>query len=128
MRLSRKPGLPPRENTPQGQGRPDVSDTSIATRPAAPRTRAGAAWISVAFGLLFLVVILVFMLQNLRDVRVSFLTAHWSIPLAIDLLLAATLGGLIVLLLGAVRILQLRVLARRHARATELATTRRGPE
>jgi uncharacterized integral membrane protein len=95
----------------------------MATRPAVPRTRAGAAWISVAFGLLFLVVILVFMLQNLRDVRVSFFTAHWSIPLAIDLLLAATLGGLIVLLLGAVRILQLRVLARRHARATEQATT-----
>jgi uncharacterized integral membrane protein len=70
----------------------------------------------LAVGGALLLVVLVFILQNLKSVRVSFFWVHWRIPLAIDLLLAAILGGLIVFTAGSVRILQLRRLVRRHAR------------
>jgi uncharacterized integral membrane protein len=86
-----------------------------AKEPVIPSTRTKTAWASVSVGLVLLVVVLVFILQNLKTVRVSFFTAEWKIPLALDLLLAAVLGGLIVLAAGSLRILQLRRLARRRA-------------
>ena len=70
----------------------------------------------MAAGMVSLVIVLVFILQNLRSVRVHFFWATWSIPLAIDLLLASVLGGLVVFTVGSVRIMQLR-------RATRRATT-----
>jgi uncharacterized integral membrane protein len=65
--------------------------------------------------LFLLVVVLVFILQNLRSVRVHFLWVTWTIPLAVDLLLATVLGGLIMFSAGSVRIVQLRRAARRNA-------------
>ena len=80
------------------------------------RSRISAAWVALAAGMVSLVIVLVFILQNLRSVRVHFFWATWSIPLAIDLLLASVLGGLVVFTVGSVRIMQLR-------RATRRATT-----
>ncbi|MGC8626620.1 MAG: lipopolysaccharide assembly protein LapA domain-containing protein [Acidimicrobiales bacterium] len=85
-------------------------------RPAARSlTRASAVWAAMAAGLVLLVVVLVFILENLQEVRVSFFAAHWRIPLGVDLLLAAVLGGLVVFSAGAVRLFQLRLHARRQA-------------
>jgi uncharacterized integral membrane protein len=66
--------------------------------------------------MVLLVVLLVFILQNLQKVKVSFFAVHWRAPLAVDLLFATVLGGLIVFAAGSIRILQLRRLARRHPR------------
>jgi uncharacterized integral membrane protein len=62
------------------------------------------------------VVVLVFILQNLKTVRVSFFTVDWRIPLALDLLFAAVLGGLIMLAVISLRNFQRRRAARRQAR------------
>ncbi len=78
-------------------------------------TRASAVWTALAAGMVLLVVVLVFILENLQDVKVTFFSLHWHLPLAIDLLLAAVLGGAVVFLAGAVRLLQLRIQARRQA-------------
>ncbi|GEM_PF-2747638 len=80
------------------------------------RTRASALWAALAAGMVLLVVVLVFILENLQQVRVSFFTVHWDIPLGIDLLLAAVLGGLVVFSAGAVRLFQLRRQARRQTK------------
>ena len=64
--------------------------------------------------MVFLVAIIVFILQNLKDVKVTFFAVHWRMPLALDLLLAAALGGAVVFLAGAVRMLQLRLHVRRR--------------
>ena len=80
--------------------------------PKVGRTRTSTTWGVLASGLVFLVVILVFILENLRTVRVHFFGATWSIPLGVDLLLAAVLGGLVMCTAGAARILQLRRVAR----------------
>jgi uncharacterized integral membrane protein len=79
-------------------------------------TRTSSAWASLAVGLVLLVVLLVFILQNLKTVRVSFFWVHWRIPLALDLLFATVLGGLIVFTAGSLRMLQLRRTARRQAK------------
>jgi uncharacterized integral membrane protein len=80
----------------------------------APATRTSAAWTALAIGLALLVVMVVFVLENLQDVKVTFFGIHWRIPLALDLLLAAALGGAVVFTAGALRMLQLRLHARRH--------------
>jgi uncharacterized integral membrane protein len=58
--------------------------------------------------MVLLVAVVVFILENLKRVRVTFFGVHWRIPVGIDLLLAAVLGGAIVFSAGAVRLLQLR--------------------
>jgi uncharacterized integral membrane protein len=84
--------------------------------PVAPQQKSSVAWLPLASVMALLVVVLVFILQNLKTVRVSFFTVDWRIPLALDLLLAAVLGGLIVLAVISLRNLQRRRTARRSAR------------
>jgi uncharacterized integral membrane protein len=67
--------------------------------------------------MVLVVVVLVFILQNQKQVKVSLFFLHWSIPLAVDLLFAAVLGGAIVLVATSLRALQRRRLARRQARS-----------
>src|SRR5919201_2302155 len=105
---------------PQPQVPPPAS--SRAEPPAAPqhrikRTRTSGVWVSVAFFAVVLLLLLIFILQNGREVSVSYLGAHGNLPLGVALLLAAVCGILLVVLAGAARISQLRATARRHRRA-----------
>jgi uncharacterized integral membrane protein len=73
-------------------------------------------WKAVAGGILLLILLIVFIVENLRDVTAAYFGAHWRLPLGIDLLLATVLGALVVLLVGAARVLQLRMRGRQpHA-------------
>ncbi len=82
-------------------------------------SRAGRLWVAVIGAIIVLALVLVFILQNLKTTSVQFFSLHWRIPLGIDLLFAAILGGLVVFFIGAVRILQLRRLVRRRHRALQ---------
>lgn len=88
-----------------------TSGTSI------PSTRTSVSWTFVAIGIAALVVVLVFILENLQTTDAAFFGVHWRIPLGLDLLLAALLGALVVFLVGVARVVQLRILA--HRRGTE---------
>ena len=81
---------------------------SEAPRESIPSTRASRAWVRVLPTLIILAIILVFVFQNSRHVRVSIFNASGTVPLSVALLGAAALGALLVLALGSVRILQLR--------------------
>lgn len=81
------------------------------------RTRAGRVWVAIAPALVFLILLIVFIVENGQHVKVSFFGANTHPPLAIALLVAAVAGAIIVLLAGSVRIMQLRMATRRHARA-----------
>lgn len=78
-----------------------------------PSTRASRAWTKVLPAVILLAVILVFVFQNLHRAKVHFLGMSGTFPLAVSLLAATALGGLFVLALGSVRILQLRKVIRR---------------
>jgi uncharacterized integral membrane protein len=97
--------------------RTEVTGASGLPTPLVPVTRTGVAWWALGFSFLLLVVVLIFVLQNLTDATSSFFGLKWTIPLGLDLLLAALAGGVIAFLLGAARMLQIRRVARRYARS-----------
>ena len=74
----------------------------------APRSRAGAVWVGVCVAAVLLVALIVFMLQNTQLVLVSFLGMQGTVPLAVALLIAGVGVGIIALIIGSVRIAQLR--------------------
>jgi uncharacterized integral membrane protein len=82
-------------------------------------TRTSMVWTMVGIGVILLVAILVFILQNGQRVRVRFLMVDGTLQLGVALLFAALLGALLVLVAGAARVLQLRVVARRHRRTDQ---------
>jgi putative membrane protein len=91
-------------------------DAGTEALPGERRTRLSGAWTAVVVGLIALVVILVFILQNQQSVQVSFVTFSGHLPLAVALLFAMILGALIVFAFGAARLLQLRMVAGRARR------------
>jgi uncharacterized integral membrane protein len=90
--------------------------------PGERQTRLSGAWTAIVIGLIALVVILVFILQNQQTVEVAFLFFKGRLPLAVALLFALILGAVIVVAFGAARILQLRMVAGRARRKGSHAT------
>lgn len=86
-----------------------------------PRTRTSSAWTLLAVGALVVLLMLVFILQNSQRAHVNFLWIRGAVPLGAALLLSAVVGALIVLCLGAGRLLQLRLATRRHRRTVDAA-------
>lgn len=72
------------------------------------RTRTGAAWVGITLGAAVLVLLIVFMLQNTGPVEVVFLGARGSAPLGLTLLIAGVGVALVALVVGSLRIGQLR--------------------
>ena len=111
---------PPAGETPSGRQQP----TALAPAAGGPkvqphrirRTRAGAAWVAAAMFAVILLLLLIFILENGHPVAISFFGARGRLPLGVALLLAAVLGVLLIAIPGTVRILQLRITARRHRR------------
>ena len=102
-------------DTPQSEMRPEPGSTL--TKPSASgallehrtrQTRISAAWVGVIVGALVLVLLLVFILQNTRTVKISYFTATGTMPLGVALLLAATAGVLLAGVVASLRIWQLR--------------------
>jgi uncharacterized integral membrane protein len=94
--------------------RPAPARTGAATKKRARPTRISGTWVAVIAGLVVLVVLLVFILQNLDPATVHFFGAEGSLPLAIAMLFSAIGGAVLVALIGGARILQLRKQARRR--------------
>jgi uncharacterized integral membrane protein len=80
--------------------------------PGEQHTRLSGAWTALVIGVLALLLILVFILQNLQSVELSFLVFRGHLPLAVALLFAVILGAIIVLAFGGARITQLRMVAK----------------
>jgi uncharacterized integral membrane protein len=78
------------------------------------RTRMGGIWIAAVSFAVVLLLLLIFILENGKKVDISYFGAHGHLPLGVALLLAAVLGVLLVVIPGTARIIQLRLVARRH--------------
>lgn len=117
---SASPGKPSPKNptVPAPSAGPPVTD------PAAKLTRAGALWTFLIAGFLILILLLVFITQNMESSAFTFLGWHWSLPLGVAMLLAAIGGGLITVTVGTARILQLRRAAKKSHVAALKASTR----
>ncbi|MCY7340955.1 MAG: lipopolysaccharide assembly protein LapA domain-containing protein [Pseudonocardia sp.] len=108
------PDFPTPDRPESGQA-PTVPTPTGRREPVVTRTRTGGLWTGLILSALVLVVLLVFILQNLARVQITFLGLTGSLPLGVALLLAAVAGLLLVAIPGGFRILQLRRAARRVA-------------
>jgi uncharacterized integral membrane protein len=110
------PTDPPTSTTPEDSGTPLLPDSprtnDRSEQPPFTHTRASGYWAAVVVGLLVLLVLIIFILENGQRASVSFFGVHGHLPEGVALLLAAVIGGLFVVLSGAARILQLRSRAR----------------
>ena len=71
-------------------------------------TRISAAWIATGVALVLLVLLLVFILQNLQRVQLHYFGFHPTMPIGVAMLLAAVIGGVVVAIIGALRVIQVR--------------------
>ncbi len=69
-------------------------------------TRASATFVSLVIGAIILILLLVFILQNLTSQTIKLFVWEVNLPLGVSLLIAAIAGALIVALAGGVRIWQ----------------------
>lgn len=65
-------------------------------------------WVAVSAGLVLLVLLIIFILQNQDRVTVHYLGVAGELSLGMALFIAAVAGGILVAIAGAARILQLR--------------------
>ncbi|MBC2643769.1 MULTISPECIES: lipopolysaccharide assembly LapA domain-containing protein [unclassified Rhodococcus (in: high G+C Gram-positive bacteria)] len=99
------------DTVPAGTEHPDV-----ARRKGIKHTRVGATWTGLVIGIIVLVLLLVFILQNLDSVTLELFAWDFTLPLGVTLLFAAIAGAVIMALAGGVRILQIRRAANRQRR------------
>jgi putative membrane protein len=112
---------PPQATSPHEAAPTEPSVNGTSSGHQTERTRISAAWVGVIAGALVLILLLVFILQNTRTVRVSYFTATGSMPLGIALLLAAIAGLLLAGGIAALRIWQLRYRLTRQEESARLA-------
>lgn len=120
---------PAGHDEPSAPNRPDgiPVEPSAPVQPAPPparidRTRAGSIWVSMSVGGVFLVVLLIFVVQNTTSLRLGFLGWHFTLPVGVAILVAAVAGLLVMAVAGGVRIIQLRQAFTRLARARKTDT------
>jgi uncharacterized integral membrane protein len=77
------------------------------------RTRAGYTWVGLVVAAMIGIIVLVFILQNLDQVRVTLFFWSFNLPLGVTVLLSVIAGALVMSLAGGWRILQLRRVAKR---------------
>lgn len=91
----------------------ELAPTGPAHKPGIRPTRISGTWVAVIVAIFVLIFLLVFILQNLAGVTVNFLGGSAALPLGVALLFASIAGALLVALVGAARIMQLRRQAKR---------------
>ena len=128
MSPQQKPSKRPRQAEPEASGRTGVhgdsaGDPSRSVQAHADdpqrRTRLGGAWTALAVAVIVLVILLIFILQNQQLSDVNFFGATGTLPLGVLVLLSATGGALLVIVLGVARMVQLKASARRERRARQ---------
>jgi lipopolysaccharide assembly protein A len=82
--------------------------TNGTASPVVSPTRISATWVGILVGASVLTLLLVFILQNTKSVKVSFLSANGHIPLGVALIFAALGGVLLAAVAASLRILQVR--------------------
>lgn len=104
---------PQNEPTPSPTAKEEPPRGPAPTSSHAPRGRPKSAWTSVTIGVLLGIGLVVFIAQNTQRVQLSFLAFDGSVPLAVALLASAVVGAAIVLIVGTIRVTQLRLAERR---------------
>ena len=102
------------QTPPQDSGQePDRSAGGEAVRDPLRSSRTSRSWVSLAALVVVLILLVVFIAQNTQQVRVSFLGWDGHPPLSVALLVAAVGGATLAIIVGTLRIWQVRRRVRR---------------
>lgn len=83
-------------------------DAASATPRTVEKTRAASTYVFLVFGAIVTLALLIFVVQNLNNrTEVGFLNLSYTLPVGINMLLAALAGAIVTGVAGAVRILRL---------------------
>lgn len=104
------------EDVPPSAAPAETTAEPAPKRKPVPRTRTGAAHASLITSVVLLILLLVFILENMQSVKISFFGASGHVAAGIALLLAAVGGALIVGVVGTARIAQVKRVAKRRRR------------
>jgi uncharacterized integral membrane protein len=96
----------------------DPAQAAVDRHTSLGHTKAAATWTGLVIGVVVLILLLVFILQNLDQVALQLFFWEFSLPLGVSLLMAAIAGALIMALAGGVRILQIRRVAKKARSVT----------
>lgn len=104
----------------------DASDhTTVAPKPTKPQKTkvkgsfAGTTYVSLVVGIILLILLLVFILQNQDPADINLFAWQWEFPIGVGMLFAAILGALITALIGGWRMFELRRQVRRAGQANQ---------
>lgn len=97
----------------RGAGDPQTVPTDTKKKQKPARSRSGGFYGGLIFSALVLLVLLIFILENLDPVRIEFLWLEGTLPVGVALLFAAIAGLLLAAIPAGLRIMQLRRAARR---------------
>lgn len=86
----------------------DAGQRTKAEKPKVRGSVAGGTWAALIIGALLLIGLLVFILQNQQQVQLNLFAWTFQFPIGVGFLFAAITGALIMALVGAVRMLELR--------------------
>ena len=98
---------------PGAEAEPGPSDDDRPARDPLRASRTSRSWVSLVALVVVLILLIVFIAQNTQRVEVSFLGWSGHPPLSVALLVAAVGGATIALIVGTLRILQVRRRVRR---------------
>lgn len=112
------PKAAPTHAEPQTPESPKSGSTPAkAPKSAVKFTRTAALWSALVLGFLILILLLVFVLQNGDDVTLRLFGWQLTIQKGVAILLSAIAGGLLTFAVASIRILQLRLAARKNLKA-----------
>jgi lipopolysaccharide assembly protein A len=116
-------GTPAPQGTPETLPPPSANGSSPQAAASPPqrkrgpvRTRISGMRVTLIVGVVCLLVVMIFIIQNAHAVNISFLGAHLRLSLAVALFFAAIAGALVMAAAGTARITQLRQNMRRDRR------------
>jgi uncharacterized integral membrane protein len=95
---------------------PGPAPTTAVPSTVPKRTRVSGIWVASVAAVVVLLLLLIFILQNGESVKINIFGANPTLPIGVALLLAAVLGALLVALVSAARVVQLRRTTRKMAR------------
>lgn len=122
------PGGPPAQ-VPPNAGEPDVARPATPTAPTGPpagfdskgrvrRTRISGVWIGLVAAGLILILLIIFIAQNLNDAPIHFLWLSGQVSVGLALLVGGVCGLLIAAVPASIRIWQLRKALRKNVRSS----------
>lgn len=84
-----------------------------------PATKLGRIWTATIFGLVVLILLIVFIAQNQDQVTLNYFAYQGQVNLGLALFFAAVGGALVVAIAGVARVIQLRATAKKRRKANK---------